>query len=152
MIAEIPGTQTWADRGGPKCIFAVQELHTVEWHVLSICVLCTCVLHVCCASNVLRHFHAFVKIRTFHETRCLWSVFKFLWFDLVTEFSIHTSQPLKILIIKNMCNVRTFLTHIYEICFVRIYVTYENVLWPNLYYTQKYDILYVHFFLQMRML
>ena len=26
------------------------------------------------------------------------------------------------------------------------YATYENVLWPNLSYTQKYDILYLHFF------
>ena len=45
-----------------------------------------------------------------------------------------------------MCNVRTFVTHEYEICFVRTYVTYENVMWPNFWYTQKYDILYLHFF------
>ena len=47
---------------------------------------------------------------------------------------------IKILIIKLMCNVRTFVTHEYEILFVHIYVTYENVIWPNLCYTQKYDI------------
>ena len=45
-----------------------------------------------------------------------------------------------------MCNVRTFVTHKYEIFFFRTYVTYENVLWPNRCYTQKYDILYLHFF------
>ena len=28
----------------------------------------------------------------------------------------------------------------YEIFFVHTYVTYENVIWPNLGYTQKYDI------------
>ena len=46
----------------------------------------------------------------------------------------------KILMIKKMCNVRTFVTHEYEIFFVHTYVTYENVIWPNLCYTQKYDI------------
>ena len=31
--------------------------------------------------------------------------------------------------------------------FVHTYVTYENVIWPNLCYTQKYDILVcLHFF------
>ena len=38
--------------------------------------------------------------------------------DLVTEFSIRTSQSLKILLIKihtKKCNVRTFVTHEYEI-------------------------------------
>ena len=43
-------------------------------------------------------------------------------------------------IIKKMCNVRTFVTHEYEISFVHTYVTYENVIWPNLCYAQKYDI------------
>ena len=43
-------------------------------------------------------------------------------------------------IIKKMCNVRTFVTHGYEIFFVHTYVTYKNVIWPNLCYTQKYDI------------
>ena len=33
-------------------------------------------------------------------------------------------------IIKKMCNVRTFVTHEYEIFFVHTYVTYENVIWP----------------------
>ena len=56
------------------------------------------------------------------------------------RISIRSSQPLKILIIKKMCNVRTFVTHKYEIFFVHTYVTYENVIWPNLSYTQKYDI------------
>ena len=42
-----------------------------------------------------------------------------------------------------MCNVRTFVTH-------------ENVIWPNLCYTQKYDIkvclhLFFFFFLHMKM-
>ena len=59
---------------------------------------------------------------------------------VVTEFSIRSSQPLKILIIKKMCNVQTFVTHLYDIFFVHTYVTYENVIWPNLCYTQKYDI------------
>ena len=40
-----------------------------------------------------------------------------------------------------MCDVRTFVTHEYEIFFVHTYVTYENVTWPNLCYTQKYDML-----------
>ena len=35
---------------------------------------------------------------------------------------------------------RTFVTHEYEIVFVHTYVTDENVKWPNLCYTQKYDI------------
>ena len=39
-----------------------------------------------------------------------------------------------------MCNVQTFVTHEYEIFFVHTYVTHENVIWPNLCYTQKYDI------------
>ena len=56
------------------------------------------------------------------------------------EFSIRSSQPLKILITKKMFNVRTFVTHDYEIFFVHTYVTKENVIWPNLCYTQKYDI------------
>ena len=42
---------------------------------------------------------------------------------------------IKILIIKKMCNVRTFVTHKYEMFCT--YITYENVLWPNLFYTQK---------------
>ena len=58
----------------------------------------------------------------------------------VTVFSICSSQPLTILIIKKMCNVRTFVTHEYEIFFVHTYVTHKNVIWPNLCYTQKYDI------------
>ena len=58
----------------------------------------------------------------------------------VTEFSIRSSQPLKILIIKKKCNVRTFVTHEYKIFFVHTYVTYENVIWPNLCYTHKYDV------------
>ena len=37
-------------------------------------------------------------------------------------------------------NVRTFVTHEYEIFFVHTYVTYENVIWPNLCYTQNYVI------------
>ena len=49
-------------------------------------------------------------------------------------------KPLKILIIKKMCNVQTCVTHEYEIFFVHTYVTHENVIWPNLCYTQKYDI------------
>ena len=65
---------------------------------------------------------------------------------LVTEFSIRTSQPLKILITKNMCNVRTFVKQNYDIFLVRTYVTYENILWPNLCYTQKYDFLYLRVF------
>ena len=60
--------------------------------------------------------------------------------SVVTEFSIRSSQPLKILTVKKMCNVRTFVAHEYEILFVHAYVTYENVIWPNLCYTQKYDI------------
>ena len=36
-----------------------------------------------------------------------------------------------------MCNVRTFVTHEYEIVFVRTYVTYENVIWPNRNVTHK---------------
>ena len=47
---------------------------------------------------------------------------------------------IKILIIKKLCNVRTFVINEYEIFFVHTYVTYENILWPNLCYTQKYDI------------
>ena len=39
-----------------------------------------------------------------------------------------------------MYNVRTFITHEYEIFIVHTYVTYENIIWPNLCYTQKYDI------------
>ena len=42
--------------------------------------------------------------------------------------------------IKKMYNVRTFVTHEYEIFFVHTYVTYENVIWTNLCYTQKSDI------------
>ena len=30
--------------------------------------------------------------------------------------------------------------NVYEVLFVHAYVTYENVIWPNLCYTQKYDI------------
>ena len=41
-------------------------------------------------------------------------------------------------------NMRYFLVH--------TYVTYENVIWPNLCYTQKYDIwVRLHFFLHMKM-
>ena len=29
---------------------------------------------------------------------------------------------------------------------MRYYVTFENVIWPNLCYTQKYDIFYLHCF------
>ena len=47
---------------------------------------------------------------------------------------------IKILIMKKMYIVRTFVTHEYEISFVHTYVTYENVIWPNLCYTQKYNI------------
>ena len=52
-----------------------------------------------------------------------------------------------------MCNVRTFVTPEYEIWFVHTYVTYENVIWPNVCYTQKYDILVcLHLsFLKMKM-
>ena len=48
-----------------------------------------------------------------------------------------------------MCNVRTFVTHEYGL---RSYVTYENVIWPNLHYTQKYGIkVCLHlFFLHMK--
>ena len=49
-------------------------------------------------------------------------------------------KAFKILIIKKLCNVRTFVTHEYELFFVHTYVTYENVIWPNICYTQKYDI------------
>ena len=45
---------------------------------------------------------------TRQASRC-WTV------TVVTEFSIRSSRPLKILIIKKMCNVRTFVTHEYEI-------------------------------------
>ena len=75
-------------------------------------------------------------------SRC-WTV------TVVTEFSIRSPQPLKILIIKKMCNVGTFNTHEYhqyETFFVHTYVTYENVIWPNLCYTQKYDICVCTFF------
>ena len=66
--------------------------------------------------------------------------------------SYRRSQPFKILVLKKMCNVRTFVTHEYEIFFVHTYVTYENVIWPNLCYTRKYDILvFLHFFLHMKM-
>ena len=40
----------------------------------------------------------------------------------------------------NKENIRTLVTHEYEIFFVHTYVTYENVIWSNLCYTQKYDI------------
>ena len=43
---------------------------------------------------------------------------------------------IKMLIIKKMCNVRTFVTHEYEIFFVHTYITYENVIWTNLCYTK----------------
>ena len=71
--------------------------------------------------------------------------------SLVTKFSIRTSQPSNILIKKKMCNVRTFVTHEYEIFFVRSYDSYENVIWPNLCYTHKHDILCLHFFLHIKM-
>ena len=45
---------------------------------------------------------------------------------LVSEFSIRTSQPSKILIIKKMYNVRTFVTHELEIFFVR---THISIIW-----------------------
>ena len=65
----------------------------------------------------------------------------------MTEFSVRSSQPLKILIIKKMCYVRTFVPQEYEIFFVHTYVTYKHVIWPNLCYTQKYDIkVCLHFF------
>ena len=44
---------------------------------------------------------------------------------------------LKILVIKQMCNVQTFVAHVYEIFFAHTYVTCENVIWTNLCYTQK---------------
>ena len=53
-----------------------------------------------------------------------------------------------------MCNVRIFVTHEYAIFFVHTYVTYENVIWLNLCYTQIYDIqmcLHFCFFLHMKM-
>ena len=36
---------------------------------------------LCFARTLLRHLHVFVKIRTIHENRCLWSVLKFFWFE-----------------------------------------------------------------------
>ena len=42
--------------------------------------------------------------------------------------------------IKNSYNKETFVTHEYQIFVVHTYVTYENVIWPNLCYTQKCDI------------
>ena len=71
------------------------------------------------------HNGCLVQIEIRQASRC-WTV------TVVTEFSIRSSQPLKILIIKKMCNVRTFVTHEYEIFFVHTDVTYENVIWPNL--------------------
>ena len=62
-------------------VFSFEAFNWVEYHVLSIGVLCRRALCIRCASHVLRHLHVFVKIRTIHETRCLWSVFKFLWFE-----------------------------------------------------------------------
>ena len=39
-----------------------------------------------------------------------------------------------------MCNVRTYVTHEYEMVSVRTYVTCENIICPNLCYTRTYDI------------
>ena len=39
-----------------------------------------------------------------------------------------------------MCNVRTYVTHEYEMFSFRTYVTYENIICLNLCYTRKYDV------------
>ena len=39
-----------------------------------------------------------------------------------------------------MYNIRTFVTQEYEIFSVHTYVTYENVIWPNLCYTHNFMI------------
>ena len=46
---------------------------------------------------------------------------------------------IKILKRKKMCHVRTFVTYEYEKLFVHTDITYENVIWSNLCYAQKYD-------------
>ena len=88
---------------------------------------------VCCKLKVpsLRLLFGITR----QASRC-WTV------TVVTEFSIRSSQPLKVLIIKFMCNARTFVTHEYEMFLLHTYVTYENVIWPNLCNTQKYELLF----------
>ena len=54
--------------------------------------------------------------------------------------SYRSSQPLFFFIIKKMWNFRKFVAHENELFFVTTYVTYENIILPNLCYTQKYDI------------
>ena len=39
-----------------------------------------------------------------------------------------------------MCNVRTYVTHEYEMFSVRTYITYENIICAKLCYTGKYDV------------
>ena len=64
----------------PK-IFSSIAYNWMEYHLLSIGVLCMRPRSARSTSHILRHLHVFVKIRTIHETRCLWSVFKFIWFE-----------------------------------------------------------------------
>ena len=37
-----------------------------------------------------------------------------------------------------MCNVKIYDTNKYEMCSIRTYVTYENIICPNICYTRKY--------------
>ena len=49
---------------------------------------------------------------------------------LLSELTLHT----------NMCNVRTYVTHKYELYSIRTSVSYRNVMCPNVCYKWKYDV------------
>ena len=68
------------------------------------------------ALHVLRHLHVFIKIRRIHETRCLWSVFKFLRFegfnlpDVLRQFRLKLALLNETLMCWNVVIVKTVLT------------------------------------------
>ena len=109
------------DRGVPRYVccpkvFSFKDYKWMEHHVISINVLC-----MLCFVRI-KTFTCIVKNRTIHETRCLWSVFKFLWFedfnlpDVSRQFRLklallnETSMCWNVDISRNGCNSGTCTT------------------------------------------
>ena len=49
----------------------------------------------------------------------------------MSELMLHTK----------ICNVQTYVTYEYEMCYIRTNVKYENVICPNVGFTRKYDVI-----------
>ena len=125
-------------------VFSSRAYNWMEYHVLSIGLLCTRALCARCASHVLRHLHVFVKIQTVHEIKCLWSVFRFLWFEDFNLPDVSRQSRLKLALLNetSMCWYVDISRNRCHLGSIYISITRANLWYPYLVCKKRFSTIF----------